>query len=97
MGTLSHTRDPIEGIHVGAFAKSILNTRGAIRRRVIVRLLGHGPVTACRWNITGKFLASKFIEPQRTSLMLRGGHEATRHRICVVQRQHSWAVRNQGM
>ena len=73
-GSLGHTRDPIEGVHVGVFAKLFFDARGAIWREAIVRLLPHGPITLYRLNITGKGFGSKFNELQRTSPILYGGH-----------------------
>ena len=47
-GSLSHTRDPIEGVHVVVFAKLIFNRLGPILSEAIVGLLSHGPFTPCR-------------------------------------------------
>ena len=47
-GSLSHTWHPIEGVHVGAFAKLFFDARGTIWREDIVRLLPHGPITLRR-------------------------------------------------
>ena len=73
-GSLSNTQDPIEGVHVRAFAKLFFDACGPIWCEAIVRLLPHGPITPCRYNFTGKGLGSVFNELQRTSLILYGGH-----------------------
>ena len=47
-GSLSHTRDPIEGFHVGGFAKLFVYTRGLIQCEAIAGLLPYEPITPCR-------------------------------------------------
>ena len=47
-GSLSNTRDSIEGVHVAVFAKFFFDACGLIWREAIFRLLPHGPITPCR-------------------------------------------------